>query len=596
MTFLRHPLTHAGAFVLATIIAYQPVGRAGFVWDDNSLIHASKLNTADDGLKKIWFSTEPDDYPPITYTLFWIEWHVWGDNPVPYHVLNVLLHATGAILVWRVLLKMNVPGAWWIAMTFALHPVNVASAAWISQQMNTVSLLFAGIAALAYLQFVEQGENRWRWMAAAAFVAAMLSKASVVMLPVVLLGYLWWRRGSIGRDDIIGLAPMFIVAAVLSVVTIYFQSHSAIGSAEREFVRPEGFLSRLAASGWVFWFYVGKTVWPVDLAMAYPRWEVDPGRLLHWLPLVAYLAALTVCWRLQGKVGRGLFFGLGACTAMLFPVTGFFDMSFARFSLVSDHLLYFPMIALLATIVASFYQAACRWDRTVLPSLPVAAAIVLLILAGMTRGRAHTFVSSDALWRDNIRAQEHSWSGYYHLALAKEQERKLDEAIEFHEKALELNPSWFPAAHNLAGCWQAKGDHATALEVYQLAIKLRPHYAMAYHGQGKSLAELGRYDEAVRSYETALEENPDLVRALVNLGLLLTQQGQFDPANDHLVRALELAPDNADVHFFVAGAFYKQKRYDDAENQLKRSLELNPDHALAKQLFALNHKAMNRSE
>jgi hypothetical protein len=150
----------------ATLLAYQPAWQAGFIWDDDEYVTDNPLLTAPDGLKRIWFSLDsPSQYFPLTYTVFRIERSLWGLNPAGFHWVNILLHAANALLVWRLLRRLNVPGAWLAAAIFALHPVQVESVAWITELKNVLSLFFFLLAMLAWVEFVEDRPKPW-WRSA----------------------------------------------------------------------------------------------------------------------------------------------------------------------------------------------------------------------------------------------------------------------------------------------------------------------------------------------------------------------------------------------------------------------------------------------
>ena len=180
--------------MIVTFAVYFPVLRGGFVFDDeliikNPLIHAS------DGLYRFWVTTEASDYYALTWSLWWLEWRLWGNSATGYHVVNVLLHAINAVPVWTILRRLKIPGAWLAGLLFAVHPVNAATVAWISEHKNTLSMLFYAVAILVYLWFDETNDWRWYGIPLTAFLLALFSKTAVVMLPVVLLGCVWWRRG-----------------------------------------------------------------------------------------------------------------------------------------------------------------------------------------------------------------------------------------------------------------------------------------------------------------------------------------------------------------------------------------------------------------
>jgi len=281
--------------------------------DKNPLV-TGKLN-----LFSIWFQT---DFP-LTLTAFWLQWLAWGKSAAGYHVVNVLLHALSAVLVWRVLLRLKIPGAWLGAALFAVHPLCVASAAWISELKNTLSLVFYLLSAVLYLDSESKvsslnskvpelepntGETStsatldfrpWTldaryWCSLAAFLLALLSKTSTVMLPAALLACAWWRRGQVTKRDAIRLAPFFILALGFGILTVWFQKHQAMAGVA---VQTEGFAGRLAGAARAVWFYIGKALWPWRLNMIYPHWAIDPAKPLAWVPLLLLAAAFAICCR-----------------------------------------------------------------------------------------------------------------------------------------------------------------------------------------------------------------------------------------------------------------------------------------------------------
>src|SRR5213083_494673 len=199
--------------VVTAILAYQPAWHGGFIWDDDAYITNNELLTAPDGLRRIWFSLDsPSQYFPLVYSTFRIEHALWGLNPTGYHWVNLLLHAANALLVWRVLARLNVPGAWLAAAIFALHPVQVESVAWITERKNVLMGFFFLLTLLAWTAFVDERTKRpWRFygLALILYVLALSAKTTACTLPAALLLILWLQKKSINWERILQIAPFF---------------------------------------------------------------------------------------------------------------------------------------------------------------------------------------------------------------------------------------------------------------------------------------------------------------------------------------------------------------------------------------------------
>jgi hypothetical protein len=493
------------AILVATFVVYIPLVSAGFIWDDNFLLYDAPLVHASDGIYRFWFTTEAYEYFPIANSSLWVEWRLWGMNAFYYHVASVALHATTALLMWRILVRLAVPGAWLIALVFAVHPVNVASVMWIAQRKTILALLFAALSAYSFLRSEEESSSRWYALSLAGFLLALLSKTAVAALPMVLLAFVWWRRGSIRMPDLKRTMPFFAMSGALSLATIYFQNTNGITPEMTELVRPEGLLSRIAAAGWVVWFYIFKALWPDRLAMIYSRWDVDPTQLLHWAPLLILVAVFALGWWFYRRGGRGLLFGLGCMVLLASPVLGFFRMYFNRFSLVADHWYYPAIIATIALALGGATHLWRRWGRKWQLVGIVVAAVMVAMLGTLSFRRAIVFGSNYSLFAHNAASFPRSSGAQYNYGLALAERGNLVDAKNAYRQAIALNPKYAEAHYNVGELERVAGELSSALYYYEQAAELSTVAMLAHYGQGQVLEALERRDEARAQYRKVLE-------------------------------------------------------------------------------------------
>src|ERR1700756_938629 len=381
------------AFLLIALVSvsYAKVFHAGFIWDDESHLTRNPCIVGPLGLNEIWTSMRAVYYP-LVLTTFWVLHKFVGLNPLPYHMLNVLMHAGSAVLLWRILQLLKIRGAWLGAALWALHPVMVQSVAWVTELKNTQSCLFYLLSIFSFLSWEEHSQT-WKSPVKSAllfslslvcFVLATLSKPSVVMLPIVLALCIWWQRGRIGWKDGVPLAPFLLISALASAWTIWEQKfHASAVGPEWAQTWPE----RLIIAGRAIWFYLGKLVWPHPLIFIYPRWEIHSWQWMAYLPLLAATLGLIVLWALPGRAGRATFFAAAYYVVSLFPVLGFFSVYFFRYSFVSDHFQYLASMGPLALAGAGIVTGCSRLGASrrlsTLPSTLRYRAVVRAPLVGI---------------------------------------------------------------------------------------------------------------------------------------------------------------------------------------------------------------------
>src|SRR5215831_13187130 len=214
---------------VGTIFAYRPAWHGGFLWDDDAYIINNELLTAPDGWQRIWFSLDsPSQYFPLTYSTFRIEHALWGLNPIGYHWVNLLLHVANALLLWAVLARLKVSGAWLAAAIFALHPVQAESVAWITERKNVLMGFFFLLTLLAWIAFVD-GRTKRSWLfygvALILYLLALSAKTTACTLPAALFLILWLQRTPISWKRVFQIIPFLVLGVAMGALAIWWERY-----------------------------------------------------------------------------------------------------------------------------------------------------------------------------------------------------------------------------------------------------------------------------------------------------------------------------------------------------------------------------------
>jgi len=570
----RRLLLLAAAIAAIAFAAYLPALCGGFAWDDSVQVTDNPLIKDPHGLRRLWFGAEAMDYFPLTLATHWLEWRLWGLHAAGYHAVNVLLHAISAVLVWRVLRRLKVPGAWLAGALFAVHPVAADSVAWIAERKNTLSMALYLASLLVYLTWEDNLKRRWYGAAVLFYLLALLAKTSVVILPFVLLLCAWRRRGRISRRDIARSVPFFALAVALGLVTIWFQRHNAIHGMT---VRSEGAASRRAAVGWVAWFYLYKLLLPAGLCAIYPRWKVDGASAAAYVPLALLAGGLIWLWMRRKSSGRAPLFAAAYFLIALLPVLGIVNMLFMGLSLVADHFQYLAMIGVIAFAAAVLARAAAAggWAGRAGVAASVGCVVVLGIL---TWNRAGLYGDEERLWQDNL-AKNPSAVVYNALGVARSYAGRHEQALESFDTAIRLKPELAEAFVNRAAALDALGRMEEAVRDYDQALKLRPKDAATYNGRGNTLARMNRAEDALKDYDAAIVLRPRYGLAYYNRGNIHFNAGRLDLALSDYDQAIELMPEYAHAWNNRATVLAQLGRGADALRDFSQSLALDPTNA-----------------
>ena len=543
--------------VTGTFVAYLPAWHGQFLWDDDSWTTLiDDLRQSGPGLRRMWLDPRAlQQYYPLSGTTFWLDYHLWGDRTLPYHLENIALHAAGALLFWRLLVRLRVRGAGLAAAAFALHPMMVESVAWITERKNVLSLCFYLAGLLCYARFAgdwggaavagSPPGRRGGWYAAAlaCFLAALTAKVTAFSLPAVVLLLGWWKRGRLRwRTDVLPTLPFFALSVGFALTVFSLERNHAGARGEAFALAPA---QRFLLAGRVLWFYAGKLLWPASQCFIYPRWQLEVGSFLPWLYPVTALAGLAAAYLARGRIGRGPATALFFYAGTLFPVLGFFDGYYMLYSYVWDHLAYLSSLGIIALVAAALVHGAHRLRCPWLPWL--GGALILPLLAALTGRQSATYQDVLTLYRATIRQNPAAWLAYGNLGSALVARGQMEEGIAMYQRALALRPANPEARNNLANAYARTGRPDEAVTQYQAALDIDPGMTGIHANYAAVLAQMGRLDDAIVQYRLAANTGRDRATALSNLANALWRKGADREAAARFMQALAVRPADAEI-------------------------------------------------
>jgi len=417
------------------------VWQAGFIWDDDAVLTDNPCIVGPLGLKEIW-TTSAADICPLVVTTFWLEHALWGLAPLPYHLVNVLLHGTCAILLWQILRSLRVRGAWLGAALWALHPVEVESVAWITEMKNTESGLFFLLSILFFVGWLREKEldrrskNRWKYGLSLLFAAlAMAAKSSTVILPVVLCLCAWWIEGRWYWRNVVKMVPIFLMAIAASALSIWTQSLQLATVTDPLWVRT--WAERLATAGNAVWFYSSKLLWPHPLIAIYPRWHNNLGFFLLQ----------------QGHANEAL------------------EQFRKGLEIYPKYVEALTNVGLALVQKGELGGAIDEFQKALEINPGYSVAHYNLGNAFFQKGELD---KAGQQYQIALKIAPNSFRAHVNLGLVLLQKGQLDEAIDQFQRALEMNSNYADVHSNLGVCLLRKGQLEEAISQFQEALRLDP--------------------------------------------------------------------------------------------------------------------------
>jgi tetratricopeptide (TPR) repeat protein len=573
-----------------TAAVFWPVGTHEFIVFDDDLYVTDNPSVYRGltlpGVAWAFGATRAANWHPLTWLSHMLDCQVFGLNPAGHHLTGLFFHLAAAVLLFVVLNRM-LQAPWvsaFVAALFALHPLHVESVAWVAERKDVLSTFFWILTMWAYVRYLDRpGAGRYLWIVV-AFTLGLLSKPMLVTLPFVLLLLDYWPLGRLDLDRwrtqalplVAEKVPLIVLAAASSAVTLLVQQGGAA-------VRPLEILpvsARIANALVSYVAYIGKMIWPRDLAVYYPYEQAAP--LWQAAGAGLLLLAITLTAIHYGKkrpyLPVGWFWYLGT----LVPVIGLVQVGGQA---MADRYTYVPLVGLFISAAAGAAEVAAR-RRVPAAAMSAVAAALLAAFIAVTEVQLSHWHDSIRLFRHTLAAAGDSALIHNNLAVALDRRGRIEEALHHYRQALRfasVEIIWDAAIshYNIGNALMRLGKTEEAIAAFMEALRINPAHAEAHNGWGLALKQQGRNTAAIEHYREALRLNANCAEAHTNLAVALEQEGRADAAIDHYRETLRLKPDYAQGHFNLGTALYRRGNMDEAGSHYAEALRIKSDFAEA---------------
>jgi protein O-mannosyl-transferase len=548
--------------LLATLAVYNPISHAPFLNydDDYYIVQNSHIRAGLNWSAVTWAfqSTELSNWHPLTWMSHAFDVQFFGMNPSGHHYMNVLFHAGNAVLLFLFLRRST--GVIWqsffVAIIFAIHPVNVESVAWISERKNVLSMMFFLIGLIAYTSYARKPSLKRYFPVVVSFALASMAKPQVITFPFVLILLDYWPLDRLfgpppsqGRNPaasqhralsrlVLEKLPLFALSAASALITMKVQTTAIHLDLPLKV--------RVANAALSYVKYIKMMVWPHHLAPLYPH----PGALVDAslavgavLVLIA-ITALTVVYRDHRYLLVGWLWFLGT----LVPMAGLVQVGVQS---MADRYAYIPYIGLLIMLSWGLGEAitSFRIPRSV---AAVGASAAVLALGAVSWMQIHYWCDNEALWAHTLAVTRDNYIAEDSMALALAAKGNTSAAVPHFQRALQIHPTDPIGNLNLGVYEHGRGNYALAITRYKNVLELTDNRRLltsAFANLGYAYLALKQYDQAKQNFDAALQEFRENAQAFLGLGLLAQKGGDFQSAAYDYSRSVQFQ--RTDVGFLL---------------------------------------------
>lgn len=586
--------------LLTAAVYWQVAGHEFKNLDDPDYVTGNKMvqnGLSGEGLRWALTTTYTGNWHPVTWLSHMLDCQLFGLNAGRHHLVSLLIHLINAILVFLVLQRMTRvfwPSAF-VAVLFAVHPLNVETVAWVGERKHLLGALFWLLATWAYARYAEApGAGRYL-LVTGFFVLGLLAHPLVVTLPLVLLLLDYWPLGRMvcggsgsgtepGRAGVscgrlvLEKSPLLVLGFVSAVITLMATRSQGV---------EEGKYSlgvRLSNAVISYMTYVGKLIFPDNLAALYPHpgswsaWQVAGALVL--MVLISLGAALR--WRSRPYLAVGW----GCFLITVLPMAGLVQLG-PQF--MANRYAYVGLVGLFMMVAWGVADLTARWPRR---GLIVGLAGVLVVAGYVVATSFYVQV-----WRTSITVFAYTLSvttnnavAHYSLGQALSAQGQVEEPIKHYREAVRIKPNYVSALNNLALSLVQSGRIEEATNYYGQALQIMPSNDLVHYNYGLALAALGKLEAAEAEQRRTLELAPENYMAHAQLGLVLGRLNQPDQALTELREALRLKPDYVDGLLFYGEVLLGYGQAEEAARAFREVIKLQPAAAAAHAQIGLAYR------
>jgi Tfp pilus assembly protein PilF len=588
--------------LLSVILVYCQVSHHQFInFDDEDYVYKNPYVMQGFSASSIYWSLttmHSSNWHPLTWMSHILDVQLFGMNPAGHHLMNVAFHAANSILLFLVFCRLS--GALWrsfvLAALFALHPLHVESVAWIAERKDVLSTFFGFLTIYFYSGYVKQRNFKSYLSVQISLVLSLLAKPMLVTLPIILLLIDYWPLErfikSTGTCDLNNDSarlpfvrllqeklPLFILVSISSIVTLYAQY---MGGSVSSFI--ESSLSQRIANALVVYIkYLGKTFWPIDLALVYDF----PETLPLWQPIASgiILVLITLIAVMGRKQRPYLYIGWFWYLFTLVPVIGIVRIGAQA---MADRYTYVPLVGIFIIVVWGFVDITSELINRSL--IRIATAFIILLLCSIITWR------QISLWTDNFTLYNHTlsitrnnWVIQNNIGVALFDAERLEEALYHFEEAIKINPYYIDGYLNMESCLSKMGRTDKSIVILRNAIELGVQEASIYTRLAHNLLKKEQTGAAIELLRKAININPSKIEIYCELGFLYGAQGMTEEAVEVFKKGVVVDSGNIDCRYNLGVELYKLGRCDEAASQFHEVLRLNSD----KEIGKMSNKFLN---